>query len=326
MGWKPWPLRVILLLSLPVALLGQSGAGEKDAVDLRATDRVALEVDFIVGPVHRDGQGRYYVPDRHERLVRVYDNRFNPVGTIGGPSPGVAALNPDNFAVTRDGRVVSAELTQIKVFSPAGVLQGSFPVWRVTTLGVLRTGEIVVSGFGAQKLISIYDVEGQLLRSFGQPVHADDDSHRNAMLNVGRIVTDSKDNIYYLFLFLPEPTIRKYDREGNLLAELHPDGKMIRKAATLAEEKLEKQRAGEGTGFSAVFEGIAVDEESEELWVSWASYIYRLGPDGAVRAVYQFKRPENFPVNVNHMLVERDRLIIASTAHGVFLAPKPAAR
>lgn len=317
----------VYALGSPIGPLQQQPVTDETAVELRATERVFPEVRFITGPVRQDRRGNYYVSDRHTRTIRIYNEFFNPIGTIGGMGRGAADLGgTETFAVTADGKVVTVGLEEIKIFNSAGVAERTFRSWRTMALDVMSTGEILVSGFPEDKLIHVFSPEGKLLREFGEPVFGDEDQSNKGYLNTGLIAVDSDDNIYYAFRFLPEPTIRKYDREGNLLAEFHPDAKMIREAGSESQRRIEKMRAGDrDAGFRPVFATLTVDEATGDIWASMGPYIYRLSPDGKVRSAYRFVSPEGFPAPVRQILLQKDRMIIAASSWGVLMAPKPRA-
>ncbi|MEE9157388.1 MAG: hypothetical protein V3U60_03235 [Gammaproteobacteria bacterium] len=319
-------LAVALGLSVGLCATTQGPPIEPETIELRAEARIAFESGLRTVGVRRGPQGNYYVLNMRDRVVWVYDSDFARLGSIGSIGKADADLeSPWEFAITQDGKVVIADYgaSKVKVFLPNGTLASSFAFpcpWAVATLS---TGEILVSGFPQKQLVHVYTEEGTLLRTFGDPVQIDDHSARNSVLNVGKLVVDSADNIYYLFYFLPEPTIRKYNYEGELLAELHPDGERIREIARNAKRTLERNQREGGLGASSVLDTLAVDEETGDLWVGCTYVLYRLSSDGETKGIYTFKRKDNTIIDVDHILLEKDTLIITSSLFGVYRCPRP---
>lgn len=317
-------LAVLFVMSAPTS--GQIESLAQESADLEVLERVAFESGLRSAGVRKDRAGNYYVLNSRDRIVWMYNSHMNPRGRIAGYGQSLSdLLEPMGFAVGPGGEVVIADYAAnlVKIYNQAGVLEKSFSIRRPWTVGVLRTGEILVSANPYRNLIHVYDRDGILLRSFGEPVGIDDSRSRNMVYNRGKIFVDAKDNIYYLFYFLPDPTIRKYDPQGNLLLEFHPEGERITKASRFAEENLSKQREKGGHGTSSVLNAIGFDEATGDLWISCTSYVYHLASDGSLKGTYRFKRPDGSPINADDIQVEEERLIITSSLHGVFAVKKP---
>src|ERR1041384_3647150 len=142
---------------------------------------------------------------------------------LSGGSEPAGVRFPKDLAVDRDGNAIVVDAGLIKIFSLDGKLLSSFPSERPQSVGVLSNGRILVSGLPKDGLMSVYDRQGNLLGHIGETVRVDDASGGfNAVFNIGTIVVDDDDNIYYLFRFLLTPTVRKYTLEGKLVAEWHP--------------------------------------------------------------------------------------------------------
>lgn len=323
-------LGIFALLLLGIVLLAPDASRSLDVTaedtELKAGERVFFESGLRTVGVRRDAEGNYYVLNMRDKLVWVYNKFLNPTGRIGGVGMGQADLDlPRDFAVARDGRVIVADWAgdKVNIYGSNGVLLSSIPLRRPWSAGVLSTGEILASGPPREHLVSVLSPEGKLLRAFGELIAVDTDPQLNALMNTGRIYVDRSDNIYYLFVFLPTPTIRKYDREGKLLAVYHPDGERLRQSAQRAQEELEKNRAEGSLGGLTVINALAVDEETGDLWVSCNHAIYRLNTGGETKATYQFKHPQGHPTAANDVLIEGDRILVISWHHGVFITPKP---
>ena len=246
---------------------------------------------------------------------------------VGGPTEPPDLRVPADFAVDRDGNAIVADIS-IKIFSAHGKLLVSFPFSRPQSVGVLSDGRILVSGFPKEHLLSVFDEQGKLLNYIGEPAKADDELFPSAVLNMGIIVVDPADNIYYIFRHMLTPTVRKYSREGKLLAEWHPQSagldQVVANARKVYEESRQhKEDAGAGHAVSPVFTSGAFDSDTNTLWIASGAHLLQLDDSGkAVRAL-ALVRPEGGPLQANGLLVDRDFIRAASNLHGVFEAFKP---
>ena len=87
-------------------------------------------------------------------------------------------------------------------------------------VAALPRDEFAVCSLSNGHLVSVYDFHGALLREFGDPVDPTDDTALNRQLNLGQLASDGAGNLYFAFEYMPEPTVRKYDRFGYLGDEL----------------------------------------------------------------------------------------------------------
>ncbi|MEE9233940.1 MAG: hypothetical protein V3U28_00680 [Candidatus Acidoferrales bacterium] len=318
-----WLVRLTgLAVSFAILFLAGQILAEDKTVELLATKRVALESGWRTVGVQRDAEGNYYVLNEADGVIWIYDKEFSTQGRIfiGGEAEG---RSPRDFAVTREGKIVVADWVgggRVSVYDHNGSLVSSFPFPRPWSVATLSTGEILIAGFQKGQLVSVVSQEGTPLWTIGSLVPITEEPNRNAFLNVGRLAVDPQDNIYYGFSFLPEATIRKYSRHGDLLAELRPQSERVRQMATMARQKLESENS---FGGSMIILALALDESTGSLWVCSAGQIFQIGPDGTTRKVYQFKMAPNRPVGAQGILVENDRLIVTAQRYGVWLAPKP---
>jgi len=100
-------------------------------------------------------------------------------------------------------------------FSPlTGTLLRSIPVKNpISVAGAARRR----SGVGTLRephLVIVFDKNGRDVREFGDPEPLAEREELNRYLNIGQLATDAQGHLYYAFAYLPEPTVRQYDRLG----------------------------------------------------------------------------------------------------------------
>src|ERR1700688_2761277 len=209
----------ILLLSVfPVTGVAQ--------VELRADKQILLEATHGTRTIKRGPKDRLYVLTRSvvppsSLWISDYSGSSMRLILEGGSEPTDLRF-PKDFTVDRDGNAIVVD-GLIKIFSSDGKLLSSFPSDKPESVGVLSDGRILVSGFPRDNLVSVFDRQGRLLAGIGIPAKIDEDRFFNAVLNMGTIVVDREDNIYYVFRSMLTPMIRRFKSYGTLTAEWHLD-------------------------------------------------------------------------------------------------------
>jgi hypothetical protein len=243
------------------------------------------------------------------RVVRAYDSQRR--------------ISP-HLAVDRDGNAIVVDADGlIKTFSLDGKLLNSFPSDRPESVGVLSDGRILVGGLPKDGLVSVFDHQGTPLGHIGEPATVDDVPGLNAVLNVGSIVVDDDDNIYYVFRFLLTPTIRVYAREGKLAAEWHPESASLDQTTAHAKKTYEADKEKGVLGGSQVLTAGAFDAETKTLWVASGSLVLQLDSSGHTIRSFDLVRPEGGPVQASGLVVDRDFIRAAGPLHGTFEFLKP---
>ncbi len=186
--------------------------------------------------LRRDRRGNYYVVDKNNHRVCVFDPSENfkfQIGQLGqGPEdlnhPGPLVLGPHGWLYVGD-----SDNFRTQIFDQSGHRIGGFHSPLISPdLVVNSRGEIFLNHPTRGRLISVYSSEGKLLRQFGDlmslshayPGHPDDEKYQ---VPLSRVVMDidEGDNLYVAYLFAP--IIQKYDAAGNLLWERNLKGPLI---------------------------------------------------------------------------------------------------
>ena len=312
-------------------------AGAQIETELLARRRVFPEAGAGLRGVKRDAAGRYYVLTAPGHTVLIY----NDAGQRAGPVPGLAAapsvpvppaskdaplIYGDDLAVDAAGRrvyVADRGANAIKVFNPDGTLALQIPIAAPTSVAVLPEGEIAVASMKSARLVSVFDARGKVVREFGDPTEVAERSELNRFLNIGRLASDAAGHIYYAFAYLPEPTVRKYDRYGYAAFEVALTSLEFFPTAQAARREIQRQERGGTPNLKPIITAVGVDAATEEIWVAVGGRLLHFDREGARRGAYRTFTPEGARLETVAILVEPDRLLLAADPLGVYEFPRP---
>lgn len=305
-------------------------AGTSEAqVELRADKQILLEATHGTQTIKEGPGNKLYVLTRSVKppsSLWMSDYSGSSMRQIlnGGSEPTDLLRFPQDFAVDRDGNAIVVDAGLIKTFSPDGKLLSSFPFDRPQSVGAVGDGRILVSGLPKDGLISVFDRQGTPLGHIGETVRVDDaPGGFNAFFNIGTIVVDDEDNIYYIFRFLLTPSVRKYTHEGTLVAEWHPKSTYLDQAVARAKREYETNKEKGNLGGVSVLTAGAFDAETKTLWVASGPHVLQLDSSGDTIRSFDLVRPEGGPAQATGLLVDRDFIRAAGPLHGTFEFLKP---
>jgi len=112
-----------------------------------------------------------------------------------------------------------------------------------------------------------FDKNGRDVREFGDPEPLAERAELNRFLNIGQLATDAQDHLYYAFAYLPEPTVRQYDRLGYAGQEIQYTAVAAFPAAQAARKEILRQESkGKEPSFKRVLTAVGVDRTNGEVW------------------------------------------------------------
>ena len=306
------------LLSMPSFAAAQQ--------DLTAIRQTAFETGHGTLALKRVTGGMYYALNRPDRCVWLFSASGTSTGRIS--SIGMAPsdlLSPKDLAVDPTNNAVIADASgAIKVFSPAGQLLTSIPFKRPEHVAVLSDGRILASGFPRDTLISIFDKQGKLLGGIGTPASVDDNTFFNAVLNLGSIVVDSHDNIYYVFRHMLVPTVRRYRPDGTLTAEWHlQSGEVLNQIVAAAKVRYQENKKSGSYGGVPILTAADFDDESSSLWVASGAQVTQLDASGNILRMVRLMQPDGKPLQVSGIAVYPTLIRASGYMAGVFEYSKP---
>lgn len=299
-----------------VAAIKSLGAGEARQYFLLTARGTAIVVYDAAGKLLRQFPPPVpagHKPPKPEEMLLQYGDDFD----IGCPRlPGEpTGTTPACFFYVAD-RGANA----IKVLSLESALVRTIPVMAPTSVAVLDEGEIAVATMRNPRLVAVYDRNGKLAREFGVPAEIADSVKLNRFLNVGHLASDGAGYLYYAFSYKPDPTVRKYDRFG--YAALEMELSTLDSVASSQSRRREIARLDEEGARAAAFKpgvgAIGVDAETQQFWLGVGGLLMHFATDGSRIGLYRLFTADGSRIEASAILIEHDRLLVASDTLGVF--------
>jgi len=285
-----------------------------------------------------------------------------PVAAAPGRS--IPTVNPEapitfgnDLDVDATGRVYVADrgANAVKVFSPEGTLELVIPIAAPTSVAVLPEGEIAVASMKSARLVTVFagpgrnassqatagpqgtstrplrsapgdaEAPGKIVREFGDPTEIAERSDLNRFLNIGRLVSDPEGHLYYAFNYLPEPTVRKYDRYGYAAFEISLATLEFQSVAQAARREITRQdkRSGGALALHPIITAVGVDPATQEVWVALGNLLLHFDHSGGRRGAYRLYTPAGARLEAQVILVESDHLLVGSDPLGLYEFPRP---
>ena len=328
------------LMSAPAALLAMLAF---ISLPLRAQEPLQYESDLTakrrifasVGPgfreIHRGPGGNYYVLTAPALAVTIYDSSGKPIGQI--PSASAAAAKGgglvygESFNVDSSGRVVVSDrgAKAVKIYSATGNLTATIPVVQPVSVVFLPGDEIAVTSPEAEHLVTAYDVGGSLVRDYGDREEIADRADVNTQVNYGHLVVDDLGNNYFSFDYLPEPTVRKFDRVGYLSLEISLKTLEFQPAAQAARKAIARSEENENSipSLHRIISAVGVDPQTQDLWIAIGTLLMHFDKDGQRLSSFRTYLPSGARLEPSQIVVEADRLLMGSDPQGIYEFQKP---
>jgi hypothetical protein len=326
-------VRILAGLCLLASLTGWAYA--QDEGDLTAKKRLFPGVGPGLRAVKRGSDGNYYILSAPGSSASVFDavgkllKRVPAYEDAKGPSPQSPQLATITFGedldVDAQGTVYVADrgANAIKIWDSKGnarLIKVNAPV----AIAALPDGEVAVATVHQPHLVMVFDKNGRDVREFGDPEPISERPEVNRFLNIGMLVTDGGDHLYYAFPYLPEPTVRQYDRNGYGGQDIQYTGVDAWPAAQATRKEIERQeKRGDAPVFKRVLTAVGVERATGEVWMALGNNLLHFDKEGNRRATYKIYTPEEARLEATTILVEQDRLIIGSDPLGIYEFDRP---
>lgn len=325
-------MKVLALMCLLACATSSVFAQEEG--DLLAKRRVFQPVGPGLRAVKRGGDGRLYILASPSPGLLVFDAQGKQVLSIN-ELPAIAAVAKAGHALITfgedcdadgEGKIYVADrgANQVQVFSGDGTLLRSIPVPAPVSIAALPESEVAVATLREQHLVIVFDKNGRDVREFGDPEPLTERVELNRYLNIGQLITDAQAHLYYAFAYLPEPTVRQYDRLGYAGQDIQYTALEAMPTARAARKEIERQeRRGDQPSIRRVITGFGVDRANGEVWIALGNSLLHFDKDGNRRATYKIYTPEGARLEANTILIEADRLIIGNDPLGIYEFERP---
>lgn len=319
-----------------MCLLACAGASvlAQDEGDLMARRRVFPNVGPGLRAVKRGGDGRLYVLASPSPGLLVFDAQGKQVLSINelqvspaGSKSGHALITfAEDCDADADGKIYVADrgANLIQVLSSDGLPIRSIPVNAPLAVAAMPEGEVAVGTPREPHLVIVFDKNGRDVREFGDPEPLTERVELNRYLNIGELATDGQGHLYYAFAYLPEPTVRQYDRLGYARQDIQYTALEAMPAAQAARKEIERQeRRSKQPSFRRIITGVGVDRTNGDVWIALYNTLLHFDKEGNRRATYKIYTPEGARLEASTILIELDRLIIGSDPLGIYEFEQP---
>jgi hypothetical protein len=327
----------VCLLAVCASIAAAQSEGDIASVqyegELTAKRRLFPEVGVGLRVVKRGNSDKTYVLS--SQGLMIFDGKDHKLLTIGSPpasktiasgaqTPGIGFA--EDFDVDAAGQIYVADRAAnlIVEYSADGNRLKSFRVNSPLSVAALPDGEVAVATLNDPHLILIFDKNGRDIRDFGEQEEISSREDLNRYLNSGYLATDARGDIYYAFIYTPEPTVRQYDRNGYASQTIQFTEIEAFAAAQAARKEIERQeRKGKQPAFKPILTAIGVVRSTGEVWIALHNRLLRFDKDGYRKATYQLYTPDGTRLDANSIVVEKDRLLIGSDPLGIFEFDRP---
>ncbi len=321
-------LMTVCLLAVSCASSFAQGEGA-----LTAKARLLPEVGGGLRAVHRGPDGNLYVLVSPAPAVSVFDTKGKLVKKIPdypqGTGPKLPELRSIHYGEDMDVDshgsvcVVDRGANAVKVWGADGSAHMS-TINSPVSVAALPDGEVAVTTLRDPHLVIVFDRTGHDVREFGDPDQISDREDLNRFLNIGTVTTDPQGHVYYSFTYMPEPTVRQFDRFGYAgqdvqytAVDAFPEGQAVRR------EIKRQEKNGKPPLFKPVLTAAGADPVTGMVWMALHNTLLRFDKDGNRRATYQLYTPEGARLDATILLIEKDDLLIGSDPLGLYLFERP---
>lgn len=191
-----------------------------------------------------DSKGNIYVLDMTEKVIKKFDSYGKYLLTVGHPGQGPGEfMQPYAMTIDQVDNLYIADFgaSRISIFRADASFVNSFiPGFYCGGLIVSPKGQLVLHGFKDGKIFHVFDINGHLVTSFGEPWEAPADPRIAAIPTFNFAFVYLGPDKYIYACPVPKPNeILKYDFGGKLLK------KIMNRTASYVPLKLEEgNRAG----------------------------------------------------------------------------------
>jgi len=290
--------------------------------EILARARIFPEIGPGVAAIKTDPNGRYYVLAEPATAVSILQSDGKRIGAIpNANSRGAKIVYAQDIDVDSKGRLYVADrgANAVKIFEPDGALAVTFSVAAPMSVVALSGGDFAVSSLRSAKLVSIYDAQGRLARSFDEPSAERTELSRGQAALPTKIYGSVASSIYCIFNGLQDLTIRRYDRFGYATYEASVSASdYTAQAKARRWTSITIDTGGSTATNRPAIRALAADPVSQDVWAAIGDEIVHFDKDGNRRAAYRTSTKEGARIEATAILVERNRILVADDPLGVF--------
>jgi hypothetical protein len=325
-------LRLAVVLCLLASAAGMV-RGQSEG-DLTAKARLFPGVGPGLRSIRAAPDGKIYVLTAPSASVSIFGRDGKLLKSVpdysGAAGPASAELRAIRFGESMDvdtaGTVYVADraANAVKVWDAQGDARMA-SVNSPISVAALGEGEVAVTTLRESHLVIVFDRNNRDVREFGDPEQISEREDLNRFLNIGQLDTDAQGHLFYAFPYMPEPTVRQYDRHG------YGSGPDIQytaveaasEAQAVRREIVRQEKHQKSPTFKRVLTAMGVDRATGEVWMAVNNTLIRFDKEGSRRASYKIYTPEGARLEVTTILVQPDHLVIGSDPLGIYDFDRP---
>lgn len=331
-NWGDLALKVLAVLCLLLSAAAATTA-QVDA-DLVAKRRLFAPVGPGLKQIREGADGKIYVLASPSPGLVVYSTEARRLLTMHEASGITEAALAEAKAsgevlvefgedcdVDADGNVYIADraANAVRIYSKDGKHLRSISIAAPIAVAAMPEGEVAVTTLLREPLVAVFNKDGRLAREFGDPETLTQRHDLNRFLNLGELSTDALGHVYYAFRYLPEPTVRQFDRFGYAGEDSRYTALDAMPEATAVRREITNQETRGGLPrFKQVLTAVGVEKQTGEVWIALGNLLLRFDKDGNRRATFRLYTPQNARLDAVAIVIEKDRLIIGGDPLGVF--------
>ena len=247
---------IIILCSVPFLLLTKKKKFQsiplQEEMVIGANESDKNQMFYNLVGVFTDFRNNYYLLDKGNYRIQVFDKNGKFIRTIGkeGQGPGEFA-SPVAGAIYNRKYILIAdnELLRVNIYDLEGNFISSFKTKGEPSDLITTEDNRIFLAYSDKggRFIHEYNIEGDLLRSFGKVK----EEWLLLFSDAAKICSDNEENIYVCFRYLNR--IQKYNSKGKLLKEIQ---------AVLPFEVQPPKIKGGGYSVRTIFLDIACNEDN----------------------------------------------------------------
>ncbi|MGC2815275.1 MAG: hypothetical protein WA207_07695 [Candidatus Acidiferrum sp.] len=303
--------------------------------ELSATKRLMPGVGPGLRALKHGADGNFYVLtapgssaaefDPSGKLIRRIPEFDEDKGSNTKSSSPTGIIFGEDLDVDAQGTIYVADrgANAIKIWDTKGNAR-TIKINSPVSVASLPDGEVAVATMREPHLVVVFDKNGADVREFGEPQPISERPELNRFLNIGIMVTDGANHLYYAFPYLPEATVIPYDTNGYAGQEIQYTGVDAWPAAQATRKEIARQEQhGEPPVFKRILTAVGVDRSNGEVWMALGDKLLHFDKDGDRRATYLLFTPEGARIEANTILIDKDHLIVGSDPLGVYQFDRP---
>lgn len=317
----------LLCLSL---LLGGAVLGQ-DEDQLTANRRLLPSIGPGLRAVRSGPDGRTYVLASPSPGLVVFNKDSKQVLAI---APTVLAAKDahgpiafgEDCDVDSQGNIYVADRAAnvIQIYSPQGALLRTISITAPISIAALPDNEVAVATLREPRLVTVFDKNGHVVREFGDPEPISEREDLNRYLNIGLLAADPQGHLYYGFEYMPEPTVRQFDRVGYAKGDLqYTAPEAFPEAQAIRKEIQRQEKRAKAPAFKRVLTAVGIDPANGEVWMGVGNNLLHFDKDGNCRDAYQLYAPGGARLEANTILVSKQHLIIGNDPLGIYEFNRP---